>query len=120
MKKNILIVGSIIILIILAIILFYTLKNPIAFNKSDTNYDKGTIISIKDFEFNPIEINITAGESITWKNEDSVKHDVTIDNGLFDIDIEPGETFKFTFNETGTYNYHCDIHPSMNGIINVK
>ena len=78
-----------------------------------------TTISIKDFSFNPKNINIKAGTTITWINEDSLIHDITIDSGLFNQDLEPGEEFSFTFDEPGIYKYHCNIHPSMTGEITI-
>jgi len=77
-------------------------------------------VEIKNFAFNPSEISIDKGTSVTWTNKDSVTHDITIDSGLFDHDLNPGESFSFIFNEPGTYDYHCDIHPSMKGKIIVQ
>ena len=77
-------------------------------------------IIIKDFSFNPPELTVSAGTNITWVNNDQVTHDITIDNGLFDHDLNPSESFSFEFNEPGEYTYHCDIHPSMKGKVIVK
>jgi len=77
-------------------------------------------ISIKDFAFNPAEITIKKGMTVKWMNEDSVIHDVTMDNGAFDHDINPGESFEYKFTESGTYDYHCDIHTSMKGKVIVE
>ena len=74
-------------------------------------------VEIKDSSFNPQNLTIKAGDTVTWTNNDSVLHDITIDNGLFDHDLNPGESYSWTFNETGTYDYHCDIHVSMIGKI---
>jgi plastocyanin len=84
-------------------------------------------VTIKNFSFNPATLTVKAGTNVTWTNEDSVTHDLTNDaigdiaeGRLFSLDVEPGKTFSFTFNNTGTYNYHCDIHPSMKGAIVVE
>lgn len=93
-------------------------SNPVG---PDTNQNiTPLIIEIKNFSFNPAEINISEGQEITWINRDQVIHDVTIDNGLFDHDINPGENFSYRFLGAGIYDYHCDIHTSMKGKINVK
>jgi plastocyanin len=34
--------------------------------------------------------------------------------------LNKGETFEFNFTIIGTYPYHCSIHPSMTGIIQVN
>jgi len=77
-------------------------------------------ISIRDSAFNPAEITIKKGWTVLWMNDDSMLHDVTMDNGAFDHDISSGESFSYTFTETGTYDYHCDIHTSMKGKIVVE
>ena len=82
-----------------------------------TEAEKTTVI-IKDFAFNPKEITIKAGTEIEWTNQDSVIHDVTTE--FFDHDINPGESFAYTFDTAGTYEYHCDIHQSMTGTITVQ
>jgi plastocyanin len=39
---------------------------------------------------------------------------VTDNNGAFESDtLRPDDTFEFTFNELGTYDYHCMLHPTM-------
>ena len=81
------------------------------------------IVTIKDFSFSPETLVLKTGgapTTVTWDNEDAVIHDVTMDNGLFDKDINPGESFSYTFTEAGTYDYHCDIHTSMKGKIIVE
>jgi amicyanin len=77
-------------------------------------------VEIVSFAFNPAEITIKKGDTVTWTNKADIIHDVTIDNGLFDHDLNPGESFSFKFNESGTYDYHCDIHPSMKAKIIVE
>jgi len=79
-----------------------------------------SVVLIKDTSFNPSTVTVKAGATVIWINEDPFTHDVTMDNGLFDHDIEANKSFLFTFNDTGTYTYHCDIHPSMNGKIIVE
>jgi plastocyanin len=46
---------------------------------------------------------------------------VTSDTNLFDSGpISNGATFSYTFNEAGTFNYHCNVHPSMLGKVTVQ
>jgi len=74
----------------------------------------GMTISIANFAFNPNTITIRQGETVTWVNNDTVAHTVTSDTGLFDSgSIQPGRTYSYTFPNTGTFNYHCTIHPNM-------
>ncbi|MBK5092505.1 MAG: cupredoxin family copper-binding protein [Actinobacteria bacterium] len=73
-----------------------------------------SVIKIKDFAFDPAEITVAPGTSVTWINEDSTVH--TITTTTFDSgEIKPNEQYKFTFGTPGTYDYVCSIHPSMKG-----
>ncbi|MEK6885926.1 MAG: cupredoxin family copper-binding protein [Nanoarchaeota archaeon] len=74
-------------------------------------------IELKGFAFNPITLNIKAGDTIVWTNKDPAKHTVTSDSGT-ELDsalFGQGETYSHTFTTAGTYNYHCAPHTSMKG-----
>ncbi len=74
----------------------------------------------------PYEISITPGESVTWLNEDSAFHSITSGNfenpdGLFDSGhLDPSETFSYTFETSGTFEYYCTLHPWMQGFVIVE
>ncbi len=75
--------------------------------------------------FQPKEITVVAGTTVTWTNQDSVAHTVTsgprdAPTDLFDSGpIAGGGTFSFTFTEPGTYQYHCTPHQGMDGTVTV-
>lgn len=73
------------------------------------------------FGFSPSELTVRAGATVIWKNVSSAPHTVTSDDGqTFDSgNVLPGGTFKFTFKATGTFHYHCNIHPYMRAFIAV-
>ncbi len=74
----------------------------------------GNTVDIKNFAFSPVTITISKGQTVTWTNMDSVPHTITSTTGVFDSQpIEPGHTFSYTFNDAGTFEYSCTIHPSM-------
>ena len=76
-------------------------------------------VSIKDFKFNPAVITITKGTKVIWVNEDSAPHTATSE-GSFDSGIlSKGQSFSHIFNEAGTFDYKCSIHPSMKGKVTV-
>ncbi len=78
-------------------------------------------VEIADFAFSPPTLTIDAGESVTWTNADQVVHTATSGSGAFDSgDLDPGESFTFTFTTPGTYDYLCTPHPSMTGSIVVQ
>jgi len=74
--------------------------------------------------FTPPQISVQKGGTVTWTNNDSIAHTVIDDlsnvGGPASGNIEPGSTYSFTFDKTGSFQYHCSIHPSMRGTIVVK
>ena len=76
--------------------------------------------------FLPYEETVAKGATVTWSNDDSAAHTVTSGtptggpDGLFDSSIfMAGNSFEFTFDDAGTYDYFCMVHPWMVGIVNV-
>jgi len=77
-------------------------------------------VTIKGFAFGPATLEVAAGTTVTWTNEDSTPHTVTGDKNEFDSgNLDPGKTFTHTFDKAGTFAYHCTIHPSMKATITV-
>lgn len=81
----------------------------------------GSYVSLVNLAFSPATLTVKVGTTITWTNNDSMTHTVTSDNGVFDSgNLTPGQTFSYTFNNTGTFTYHCVIHSYMKGTIIVQ
>ena len=77
-------------------------------------------ITIADFAFSGAE-TVAVGDTVTVTNEDSTGHTWTASNGEFDSGtLAQGETFEFTFEEAGEFDYVCSIHPQMAGTITVE
>ena len=74
-----------------------------------------------DNAYSPANITIKKGSTVTWLNQDSVKHTVTSDSGttLNSPYFGQGETWSYTFNVVGKYSYHCIPHPWMKGTVTV-
>jgi plastocyanin len=78
-----------------------------------------TKLGDKAYEPNPIEI--LAGVSVVWTNDDNVSHSVTAINGEFDSGImQAGDIFDHTFDKVESYDYYCMLHPSMVGRVLVQ
>ncbi len=78
-------------------------------------------VSIAGFAFVPADLTITAGSTVTWKNNDTVAHTATGDAGEFDSgNLANGASFAHTFNTKGTFTYHCAIHATMKATIVVQ
>lgn len=70
--------------------------------------------------FQPESIMIDEGDSVLWTNDDFGIHTVT-NQGLFSSkDLRPDQTFEYTFENAGRYDYHCKLHPEMVGKIVVN
>jgi plastocyanin len=74
----------------------------------------------------PDPITVTAGTTVTWTNMDSEDHIVaSVTNVSGELDgrfhaplgplAGPPESFSYTFNEPGTFNYRCNFHEDMFG-----
>lgn len=83
---------------------------------------EGTVeIVMKGFQFDPREARVKVGQSVTWRNEDSAKHDAfSEEDGLDTADIGQNGTTTFQPDKAGTINYICSIHPSMKATLIVE
>ena len=79
----------------------------------------GNEVTIENFTFNPAELQIKVGDTVTWTNMDSAPHTVLSDSFQSDT-LNNGDSFSFTFDKAGTYDYSCGIHPAMKGKIIVE
>jgi plastocyanin len=72
--------------------------------------------------FSPNPDTVTAGQTVAWKNNDSITHTATADGAQFNTgNIGAGKTSSpVTMNTVGSFPYHCSIHPSMVGTLVVK
>jgi len=77
--------------------------------------------------FDPSKIHIIPNSTVTWINNDNVTHTVTSGNpqqgpdGKFDSGLlKPGKEFSYTFTEIGTFNYYCQVHHAMKGVVIVN
>ncbi len=78
-------------------------------------------VTISDFAFTPASITIAKGSSVTWTNNGPSTHTVTAGDGSFNSgNLPSGGKFSHTFSTTGTFAYHCAIHPQMTGSVVVQ
>ena len=82
--------------------------------------EAGTVVA-KDIAYNPTEITVKVGDTVTFKNEDGFAHTFTADNGEFDSNnVDGGGQFQFAPDAEGTIAFHCKIHSNMKGTITVE
>ena len=75
----------------------------------------------------PLNAEISKGTTVVWQNDDALQHIIiSIDengeiNNLFDSPaLNTGESYEFTFEEEGVYNYFCSFHPWRIGLVTVR
>ena len=77
-------------------------------------------VAVEGFKF-PDSLTVKAGDTVTWTNSDRAPHTVTANDGSFDKSLAAsGGTAAVTFAATGTFAYHCNVHPTMTGTIVVQ
>ena len=71
--------------------------------------------------YDPKEIRVASGTSVTFTNSGMVFHTVTSDGATrtFDVAVNPGASATVTFERAGTFAYHCGVHPDMKGVVHV-
>lgn len=117
-------------------------NNPI---EADEDYNLGeNVIEMTASGFSPDTITVSAGETVTFVNKDTVKRWPATDihpthtvypgsdikacfnggdsSGMFDScrGLEPGETYSFTFTEVGTWDYHDHLKARFTGTVVVE
>ena len=74
----------------------------------------------KSYRFDPQTIEVKAGDTVTWTNEDNFTHTVQVD-GQSDHEVGKGESVSITFDKPGTYDYVCRLHrQDMDGEVIVR
>ena len=83
----------------------------------------GDTVSLAGGQFSPSELTIPVGTTVTFT--DTANHTVTegtdgvaVDDPI--VDEQGGEDIEVTFDEAGTFNITCTIHPTMNLTVTVE
>ena len=77
-------------------------------------------VEIVDFTFKPSTLTVKAGTTVTWTNRDGFAHTVdSEDDSFVSESLNQGDSFRHTFETTGTFPYICGIHNSMTGTVTV-
>jgi plastocyanin len=73
-------------------------------------------IIVDNFTFAPVPLTVKAGTTVTWANHDDIPHSIVcpalkVKSHPMDTD----ETFAYRFEQAGTFDYICGLHPHMHG-----
>ena len=80
-------------------------------------------VAISGFAFKPDTLTIKKGDTVVWTQMDNAPHTVSVSKGpemITSGSMSKGDTFDYTFTKSGTYEYHCSIHPNMKATIVVE
>ena len=120
-RKQRLIAGGVAVFVVAGIVLV-----PQALDDDDGKTERatggepaGTIVA-DGLRYRPRTTTVAEGRDMRFRNDDDVAHTFTADDGLFDSGtIQPGDEYRFAFDGPREVTFHCEIHPSMKGTIEV-
>jgi plastocyanin len=77
-------------------------------------------VNIKSTGFVPKNVTVAGGDTVRWKNVDTVKHQVVANSGAFASgQLAPNAAYSKRLDTPGTYPYHDALHPTLKGTVKV-
>lgn len=76
-------------------------------------------VDIKDMRFGKAPDHLKVGDSITWTNQDIVRHTATARTGAFDLTLDPGKSGSVVLKKPGRVDVYCRYHPDMKLQLNI-
>ena len=104
-------------------VLFIALASTPCLAEDANNAGAGAVatVGMDHTTFNPSEITVAPGTTVTWVNNEAMPHNVADSNkGFRSKTLVKDDKFSFTFTTAGEYDYLCLIHPNMKGKVIVK
>lgn len=82
------------------------------------------VVEVKNMAYNPESVTIEKGQTVEWRFDDGgLPHDVVGEGpleGRLKSEFLTEGTYSYTFDEAGTFTYHCTPHPMMVGTVIVR
>jgi plastocyanin len=82
--------------------------------------EAGPEVHIDNFTFEPAQLTVKVGTTVTWTNRDDIPHTVVSAGKFRSKTMDTEGTFSFTFTAPGEYKYFCSLHPHMTGMVKVE
>ena len=99
---------------------FLTVLAATALGGSGSAAQGDALVTVKDFDFHPMDVSIPVGATVTWKNLDGEPHTIASLDGTFRSGaLDQGDSYSFRFARAGLYRYVCTIHPRMTATVTV-
>ena len=86
----------------------------------NTKAEDTTKVMIDNFTFEPAQLTVKVGTTVTWTNRDDIPHTVVSAGKFRSKTMDTDGTFSFTFTTAGEYKYFCSLHPHMTGTVKVE
>ena len=77
-------------------------------------------VHIDNFVFEPAQLTVTVGQTVTWTNRDDIPHTVVCAGKFRSKTMDTDGAFTFSFTTAGEYKYFCSLHPHMQGVVKVE
>ncbi|WP_306258367.1 cupredoxin family copper-binding protein [Pararhizobium sp. IMCC21322] len=75
-------------------------------------------VRIKGMKFQPANLSVAAGDTVTFINNDNAPHTATAKDGSFSTPrLGKGNSAKIKISKSGAFDYFCAVHPRMKGKI---
>ena len=98
-----------------------TAPRKVVVQRVATSATAGVKVSIANFAFAPADVVVPVGASVTWSNDDGAPHGLAYKDGAKGTDLLlPGASFSRRFDQPGSYDYVCSVHPYMSGKVVVR
>jgi plastocyanin len=88
--------------------------------KVETTKVEDTKVMIDNFTFEPAQLTVKVGTTVTWTNRDDIPHTIVSAGKFRSKTMDTDGTFSFTFTTAGEYKYFCSLHPHMTGTVKVE
>ena len=73
-------------------------------------------IIVDNFTFSPTPLTVKTGATVTWVNHDDIPHSIVCPAlKMKSHPMDTDETFAYRFEQEGTFDYICGLHPHMHG-----
>ena len=78
-------------------------------------------VVIDNFTFSPTPLKVKVGTTVTWVNHDDIPHSIVCPKlNIKSHPLDTEDKFAFKFDQPGTYDYNCGLHPFMHGEVVVE
>lgn len=99
------------------------MPNSSSHGAATSHAGKSESVAIQNYAFVPASLTVQVGDTVTWTNQDSAPHTVTVSDGpekFASPNLQKGDTYSHTFTKAGTYQYYCAVHPDMKASVTAQ